>query len=92
MNAGKGFTLSISNEDMKDINEIIKSTEDSDVLIDGVTETVKLEIKEQEGRFLGALITPLAALLVQPVISSVVKGISGREVRRAEIGYMIKNF
>ena len=92
MNAGKGFTLSISNEDMKDINEIIKSTEDSDVLIDGVTETVKLEIKEQKGRFLGALITPLAALLVQPVISSVVKGISGREVRRAEIGYMIKNF
>ena len=39
--AGKGFTLSISNEDLNDIIKVIKSLEDSDVLIDGVTETVK---------------------------------------------------
>ena len=53
------------------------------VLIDGVTETVKREIKKQEGRFLGALLAPLAASLMQPSISSVVKGISGRGGRRA---------
>ena len=41
--AGKGFTLFISNEDMNDIIKIIKSLEDSGVLIDGVTETVKHE-------------------------------------------------
>ena len=35
--AGKGFTLFISDEDMNDIIKIIKSLEDSDVLIDGVT-------------------------------------------------------
>ena len=82
--AGKGFTLFISNEDMNDIIKIIKSLlEDSDVLTDGVTETVKHEIKKQEGGFLGALLAPLAVSLVQPVISSVVKGISGRRVRRA---------
>ena len=79
--AGKGFTLFISNEDMNDIIKIIKSLEDSGVLIDGVTETVKHEIKYQEGGFLGALLAPLAASLVQPVISSVVQGISGRGVR-----------
>ena len=41
--AGKGFTLFISNKDMNDIIKIIKSLEDSSVLIDGVTETVKLK-------------------------------------------------
>ena len=39
----------------------IKSLEKSGVLIDGVTEKVKHEIKKQEGGFLGALLAPLAA-------------------------------
>ena len=47
MRAGKEFTLSISNEDMNDIIKIIKSLEDSGVLIDGVTETVKHKTKKQ---------------------------------------------
>ena len=92
MRAGKGSTLLISNEVMNDINKIIKSLEDSGAVIDGVTEAVKHELKKQEGGFLGALLVPLAASLVQPVISSVVKGISGREVRRAGRGYMNKIF
>ena len=71
--AGKGFTLFISNEDVSDIIKIIKSLEDSGVLIDGVTETVKNKIKNLEGGFLGALQAPLTASLVQLVISSVVK-------------------
>ena len=37
----------MSNEDMNDIIKIIKALEDSGVLIDGVTETVKHEIKKQ---------------------------------------------
>ena len=90
--AGKRFTLFISNEDMNDVIKTIKSLEDSGVLTDGVTETVKHEIEKQEGGFLGALLAHLAALLVQRVISSVVKGISGRGVRRAERGYMVRNF
>ena len=90
--AGRGFTLFILNEDMNDIIKIIKSLEDSCVLIDGVTETVKHEIKNQEGRFLGTLFAPLAVSLVQPVISSVVKDISGRGLRRAGRGYMDKIF
>ena len=92
MRAGKEFTLFILNEDMNDIVKIVKSLDDSDVLFDDVTETVKHEIKKQEGRFLGVLLAPLAASLVQPVISSVVKGITGRGVRRAGKGYIIKNF
>ena len=77
--ASKWFTLFISNENMNDIIKIIKLLEDSRVLIDGVTKTVKDEIKKQEGGLLGALaLLTLAASLVQQVISSVVKGISGR--------------
>ena len=78
---GKGFTLFISNEDMNDTIKYIKSLEDLDILIDGVTETVKHEI--QEGGFLGDLLAPSAASLVQPVISSIVKGISEGGVIRA---------
>ena len=57
-----------------------------------ITGAVKDEMQKQEGGFLGALLAPLAASIVQPVISSVVKGISRREVRRAGKGYMDKTF
>ena len=60
---GEGFTLFISNEDINDIVKIIKSLEDSDVLIDGDTETVNRETEKQEVGFLGALLAPLAAEL-----------------------------
>ena len=73
----KGFYLFILSEDTNDIIKIIKSLEDSGVLVDGVTEKVKHEIEKQENRFLGGLLALLAASLVQPIISSVVKGING---------------
>ena len=90
--AAKGFTLFILNEDMTDIIRIIKLLEDSRVLTDGVTETVKREIKNQKGGFFQDLLAPLASLLVQPVISSVVKGIRGKGVRKAGRVYMDKKF
>ena len=80
------------NEDMNDINKIKKSLEILAALIDGVTETVKHEIKKQERRFLGAILAQLAASLVQSVISSLVKCISGRGVKGTGKGYMDKKF
>ena len=44
--AGKRFTSFILNEDMNDIIKIIKSLQDSSVLINGDTEKVKHEIKK----------------------------------------------
>ena len=76
---------------MNDIIKITKSLENLVVLTDGVTETVKHEIKKQEGGFLGALLAPLAVSLVQPVISSVVKSIGAILIRRAGRGYMDKS-
>ena len=60
------FTLFIFNEDISDIIKITKSLQDSGLLVDGVTETAKHEIDKQEGRFLGALLAPLAASIVEP--------------------------
>ena len=77
---------------MNGIIKIKKSLEDSGILIDGASETVQHEIKKHEGWFLGALLAPLAASLVQPVISLVVKGISRRGVSITEKGYMNKIF
>ena len=63
MRIGKGFTLFTSNENMNYIIKIIKSFEDSGVVIDGVTETMKHEKKQEDG-FLEA---PSSASRVQPV-------------------------
>ena len=76
---------------MNDIFKIIKPSEYSGVLLDGVTETVKDELKQQGG-FLATLLAPLATSLVQPVIYSVVKDVSGRGIIRAGGGYMNTNF
>ena len=58
-------------------------------LIDGVTETVTHEIKKARSHILRAL---LATSTVQPVISSVVKCISGRGVRKIEREFRNNNF
>ena len=54
-------TISItSNDEMKDIIKIVKSLEDSGLLLKGVTETVQNEVKEQKGNLLtgkGAIAT-----------------------------------
>ena len=50
---GSGVTtLIISNEEMNDIMKIVKSLEESGLLIKGVSEAIKIEAKEQKGRFL----------------------------------------
>ena len=51
-----------------------------------------LNSKTWDAWFLGAFLAPLAASLVDPVISSASKGISGRRVRRSGKRYINKNF
>ena len=46
--AGKGFTVFASNENMNDIARILKSLEDSGVLINRISETVKNEKKKRQ--------------------------------------------
>ena len=57
-------TLIISNNEIEGIIKIIKSLEDSGLLLKGVTETVQNEIKEQKGGFLSMLLGTLGTSLL----------------------------
>ena len=66
-------TLLISNNEIHDIIKIIKSLEDSGLLIEGVTKTVQNEVKEQKGGFLSMLLGTLGASLLGNLLTG--KGI-----------------
>ena len=66
-------TLIISNEEMNDIMKIVQSLEDSNILLKGVTKTIKNKTKEQKGRFLSMLLGTLGASLLGNLLSG--KGI-----------------
>ena len=57
-------TLIISNEEMNDIMKIVQALEDSNILLKGVTKTIKNETKEQKGGFLSMLLVTLGASLL----------------------------
>ena len=72
--AGKGFTLFISNEHMNDI-KIIESQKNSGLLIDGMTETLKYEIKKAR-RWISSRYAPTAASLIAPMVSSLMQPVT----------------
>ena len=57
-------TYIISSEEMNDIMKIIKSLEESGLLIKGVSETIKYEANKQKGGFSGILLGTLDASLL----------------------------
>ena len=63
------ITLIISNEEMNDIMKIIKSRDESGLLIQGVSETNKNEAKEQKGGFLSMLLGTLGASLLGDLLT-----------------------
>ena len=57
---GSGTTnLIISNEEINDIMKIVQALEDYNILLKGVTKTIKNETKQQEGGFLSMLLGTL---------------------------------
>ena len=56
-------TRLMSNGEIKDIVKIVKSLEDSGLLLKGVSETIENEVKEQKGGFLSMLLGTLHASL-----------------------------
>ena len=76
-------TLIISNDEMDDILKIVKSLEDSAVLLKVVTETIQNEAKEQRGGFLSLLLGTLGASLLGDLLT---KNLSGKGTTRAGEG------
>ena len=90
LGSGNMTTLVISNNEIEDIIQIVKSLEDFGLLVEGVTETVQNEVKEQKGRFLSMLLGTLGASLLGNLLTG--KGIyragkgKGEETVRAGCG------
>ena len=61
-------TLIISNDEMEDIIKIVKSLEDSGLLLKGVSETIQNEAKEQKRGFLSMLLGNLGAILLGNIL------------------------
>ena len=79
-------TLIISNDEMEDILKIVKSLEDSGILLNGVSETIKDEAKEQLGGFLSMLLGTLGTSLLSSILTG--KGVirAGEGTIRAGYG------
>ena len=82
------ITLIISNDETSDIIKIVKSFEDSGLLLKGVTETVQNEVKEQKGGFLSILLGTLGASLLGNFLTG--KGIcrAGKSKGIVRAGYV----
>ena len=61
-------TLIISNEEMNDIMKIVPGLKDSNILLKGVTKTIKNQTKEQKGGFLSMLLGTLGTSLLGNVL------------------------
>ena len=82
-------TLIISNDEMEDIMKIVKSVEDSGILLKGVSETVQNGVKEQKGGFLGILLGTIGACLLGNILAGKRINRAGEGIVRA--GYGNKN-
>ena len=83
LGSGHNNTTPITpNDETDDILKIVKSLEDSGVLLKGASETIQHEAKEQRG-FLSMLLGTFGASLLGDILS---KGLSGKRVIRAGDG------
>ena len=80
-------TLIISNEEMNGIMKIVQALEDSNILLKGVTKTIKNETKEQKGGFLSMLLGTLGASLLGNLLAGkgTVRACSGNKKGKAVV-------
>ena len=81
LGSGNNTTLIISNKDMDDLIKIVKSLEDSGLLLKRITESVQNEIKEQKGGFFSMLLGTLGASLLGKLLT-------GKGVNKKGKGYI----
>ena len=81
LGSGNHTTLVISNDDIQDLLKIVKSLEDSGILLDGITETVKKEVKELKVGFLSMLLGTWCSLLGNMLVGRGIIRAGGRTIR-----------
>ena len=75
---------------MEDIIKIVKSLEDSGLLLKGVSEIIQNEKKEQKGGFLSMLLGTLGASLLGSILTRRGMNRAGEGFLRAGYGSLIK--
>ena len=88
LESGHNTTLRISNDDMKNISKIAESLEDSGLLLERVSETIKNEAKEKKGGFLSMLLDTLGASLLGNMLAG--KGFIRAGEETVRVGYRYK--
>ena len=63
------LTLIVSNDDMKDLIIIVTALEEHDILLRGISKTIKNETREQKRDFLSMLLGTLGASLLGNLLS-----------------------
>ena len=58
---------------MPDLLKIVKSLEDTGILLDGITEAIKNEVKEQKGGFLSMLLGILGVSLLGDLLKKIIR-------------------
>ena len=96
--SGSGTTtLIISNDEIDNLIKIVKSLEDSSLLLKGVTESAQNEIKEQKSWFLSMLLGTLGASLLENLLTGKgeittshrrVVNKKGKEIKRTGEGFV----
>ena len=71
---------------MEDLIKIVKSLEDSGLLLKEVTESIQNEVKEQKGRFLSMLLGTLGANLLGNLLTGKGAFHAGKGIHRAGKG------
>ena len=82
--------LIISNDEMEDIIEVVKSIEDSGLLLTGVSETIQNEAKEEKGGILSMLLGTLCASLLGDILAGKGMNRAGERFIRASYGSSVK--
>ena len=63
------ITIKISNEEINNIMKIVKSLEESGLLIKGVSKLIKNEVKEEKGGFICMILGTLGASLLGNILT-----------------------
>ena len=84
----RNTTLIVSSDEIEGIIEIVKSLENSGLLLEWVIETVQNEVKEQKGRFLSMLLGTLGAKLLGNLLTGrgIYRAVKGKGINRADEG------
>ena len=85
LRSGDNAILIIPNDEMDNIVKVVKSLEDSRLLLEGVSETIKYEAKEQKGGFLSMLLGTFGPSLLGNVLAG--KGVIRAGEGIVRVGY-----